>query len=502
MGVDFAALTPTRLAVLDFAFACRMARWPYVAAGVIARSVLRSRRLQYQAAVRALPRIDDRILLMLWHYGRALRHRPARWRGAGGGRPCGGAARASGGAGAVGRRVGAVTAQAAGASAAGAMEVDSGLLAELAAMRRESASDGSGAAAARIARELEQAGADVRLEVEWVHGTYWVPLGILAAATACAALLPRRGAAPVAALCAAGVADELWVGRQWLRRLLRRRRAVNVVAELGPRDAARTIVVHAHHDAAHSGRIFDARIPRALAGLAPRLAQRLRTTPPLLWPALGAPLAVLAGSARGSARLRRAGGVGALGVLMTMADIARAPVVPGACDNLSGVVALIALGRRLAERPPQARVVLLSTDSEESFLEGMQAFLDRHADRLDPERTTFLCLESVGSERLVVLGGEGFLRLHRYPAEPAATLVRCAREASFEVERGFRFRFATDGQLPLLRGYPAAVLSSIDWYRAPRNYHWPTDDAEHVAADTAGAAAETMFRAIHALASA
>jgi CRP/FNR family cyclic AMP-dependent transcriptional regulator len=68
MRVEFTAVTPARLAVLDAVFARRVARWPEVASGVVARSILRVRRLHFETAVRALPRIDERILLMLWHY--------------------------------------------------------------------------------------------------------------------------------------------------------------------------------------------------------------------------------------------------------------------------------------------------------------------------------------------------------------------------------------------------------------------------------------------------
>jgi hypothetical protein len=126
----------------------------------------------------------------------------------------------------------------------------------------------------------------------------------------------------------------------------------------------------------------------------------------------------------------------------------------------------------------------------------MAAFLRRHRAELPHERTTFICLESVGSERLVLLHGEGMLKLHRYPPAPADALARAARRLGIAVERGMRFRFATDAQLPLLAGYPAAVVSSVDWYRAPRNYHLPTDDAEHVDLSTAAAAAAIVATSV------
>jgi hypothetical protein len=353
------------------------------------------------------------------------------------------------------------------------------LVDELAAMRRASASAGSRAAAEKVGAALTRAGARVQLEPESAHGTYWVPLGLLQVV----ALLPRRAYALAAC---AGVINELWIARvRPLRRMLRRRRAVNVVARLGPDDAERTLVVHAHHDAAHTGHVFDPRPLRALA----RLLPGLRTTPPMLWPALAGPALRAAGA-------RRSGALVAAGMLAALLDIARAPVVPGACDNLSGVAALVEVARRLRGERLDVRILLVSTDAEESFLEGMAAFLRRHRAELPRERTTFICLESVGSERLVLLHGEGMLKLHRYPPAPADALARAARRLGIAVERGMRFRFATDAQLPLLAGYPAAVVSSVDWYRAPRNYHLPTDDAEHVDLSTAAAAAAIVATSV------
>jgi hypothetical protein len=353
------------------------------------------------------------------------------------------------------------------------------LVDELAAMRRASASAGSRAAAEKVGAALTRAGARVQLEPESAHGTYWVPLGLLQVV----ALLPRRAYALAAC---AGVINELWIARvRPLRRMLRRRRAVNVVARLGPDDAERTLVVHAHHDGAHTGHVFDPRPLRALA----RLLPGLRTTPPMLWPALAGPALRAAGA-------RRSGALVAAGMLAALLDIARAPVVPGACDNLSGVAALVEVARRLRGERLGVRVLLVSTDAEESFLEGMAAFLQRHREELPRERTTFICLESVGSERLVLLDGEGMLKLHRYPPAPADALARAARRLGIAVERGMRFRFATDAQLPLLAGYPAAVVSSVDWYRAPRNYHLPTDDAEHVDLSTAAAAAAIVATSV------
>src|SRR5215208_193844 len=130
---------------------------------------------------------------------------------------------------------------------------------ELCSGPRESASEGERRAAEWLARELRAAGArDVRVEEEpEANGTYWWPIGLLAGAAAATGLAARRGgrakralAALTGAAASALIADELPPGRRRFRRLLPKRTAHHVLAEIGPPDAERTIVVMAHHDAA------------------------------------------------------------------------------------------------------------------------------------------------------------------------------------------------------------------------------------------------------------
>ena len=90
-------------------------------------------------------------------------------------------------------------------------------------------------------------------------------------------------------------------------------------------------------------------------------------------------------AARASARACSAGAALAVGATVAMADIGLRAPVPGANDNLSAVGALIALAAALRRQPIEGvRVLLVSTGSEESFSEGMQAFGRRHFGELDP----------------------------------------------------------------------------------------------------------------------
>src|SRR3954452_9470481 len=98
-------------------------------------------------------------------------------------------------------------------------------------------------------------------------------------------------------------------------------------------------------------------------------------------------------------------------VMSFFVDIARRKPVPGASDNASGVAAVLGLAHDLAPRPPRSlRVLLVSTGSEETMVEGMDAFLRRHRAELDPARTLVVCLDQIGWEKLVLRDSEGVLR--------------------------------------------------------------------------------------------
>jgi hypothetical protein len=239
-----------------------------------------------------------------------------------------------------------------------------------------------------------------------------------AALGALGGLLGVRGRRLLGALLglggAAGIAADFPPGRRPLRRLLPKRTTYNVVCEIGPAEAERTVVLIAHHDAAHSGLIFHPQIPKIADRLG--LIEGKDTSPMLMAPVVGGPLLAGVGALTGRRWLARLGALCGLGTIAAMADIGRRDTVPGANDNGTGVVALLALAKRLVAEPTtDVRVILLSVGSEESFSEGIKAFGERHFGELPRESTFFLCLESLGSPHLLVLRGEGFLKMHEYP---------------------------------------------------------------------------------------
>src|SRR4029077_19775855 len=193
------------------------------------------------------------------------------------------------------------------------------------------------------------------------------------------------------------------------------------------------------------------------------------------------PVLAALGALTGLRRLSKLGVLFGGGASAAMAEIGLRETVPGANDNGTGVVALLALAERLRELPTaNIRVILLSAGSEESFSEGMKGFGERHFPSLSRDSTFFLCLESLGSPHLLVLRGEGFLRMREYPARALAFMDGLAEEMGLWLFPNLRLRNGTDGMEPLAPGYETAVLCACNELKQPAYYHWPDDVAANV----------------------
>jgi hypothetical protein len=375
-------------------------------------------------------------------------------------------------------------------------------LEELERIERPSASDGERRAAEWLVARFAELGAEARIEAEPAHGTFWWPLGIgaaLGALGAAAALRGRRAlGALLGAVGAAGIADDFPPRKRRLRRLLPARTTYNVVCELGDPAAERTVVFISHHDAPHSGLVFHPALPKIADRLG--LIERTDTSPALMAPVIGGPLLTALGALSGRRALARLGLLLGLGSAAAMADIGLRPVVPGANDNGASCVALLALARRFAEEPPQGvRVILLSTGSEESFSEGMKAFGERHFPRLPRESTLFVCLEALGSDHLLVLRGEGFLKMHEYSPRALAFFDRLAEEVGIWFFPNLRIHNGTDGLEPLAAGYDTAVLCSCNDLKQASHYHWPDDTSDNINFQTVERAIDLCQETVHRL---
>jgi hypothetical protein len=380
----------------------------------------------------------------------------------------------------------------------------------LAPIERSPCSPGERRAAEWLAGRLRAVpGVEVALEDEPSWGKFpptAAGLGLLGIAGAALLLARRRGlGALLAAASFAGIVDEAQNGPRLVRRAIRRRRStVNVVARMGGRETGPgergidTLVVLAHHDAPQTGLIFDQTLQRRLHALAPRLIERMKTSPPQWWIGLAGPLCTMLAALSRRQKPAWAGiAIGAIAGAIVV-DIWRSQTVPGANDNLSGAAALVALAELLRERPaPGLRVLLVSCGAEETLQDGVRAFVARHRGELAPARTCFVNLDTVGSSQLVMLEGEGPVWMEEYAGPWLRDLIaERAGGLDIPLERGFRARASTDSVIPSRVGYAIATLVSLTDWRSLANYHLPSDIPANLEYSTVADAA----RLVHALA--
>ncbi|MGO9790606.1 MAG: M28 family peptidase [Solirubrobacteraceae bacterium] len=363
------------------------------------------------------------------------------------------------------------------------------LLEQLCEFDRATASAGERAAAEWLVAQLASEGAaDARIEEQRSHQTFWWPIGLAAVGGVAAGARATRGRSlPAAALAAAAAwaaACERPPRRHRLRAVLPQSSACNVLATLGPADARRTVVLVAHHDAAHSGLLFSPAIPDAIARVAPWFFEVTDTSPPVMWPTVIGPGLAALGAATGRRGVALAGALLSAAAAAVLANIGASAVVPGANDNGTGVIALIALARALDARPTQSVRVMLVSTAEGGLCEGMRAFADRHFGELPKSDTFFLAIDTIGSPRLLVLRGEGMLGMRDYPERAVELIAELAGERGISLATNLRLRNATDGVYPLAAGYQCASLCSCTELKQPANYHWPTDVPENVEYDT------------------
>jgi hypothetical protein len=369
----------------------------------------------------------------------------------------------------------------------------------LQAIDRPPASAGERRAAEWLRQRFAAHGLAARVEEERATGSFAIPIALLSAVGAAAGLSrrarPLAGAAGLAA--AAAIADDVSAGPHLFRRLLPRRTTCNVVAEAGDPEGAETVVFVAHHDAANGGAVFHPGLTRWIADRFPDWYAGQETSPPLMRLVVAGPALAGLGALLGRRGVRRLGGWMALASLLALGDIAARSVVPGANDNLAAVAVLVELARLLGSQPPEGvRVLLLSTGSEESFMEGMRGFIGRHP---LPERTRFVVLECVGGPEAIVLEGEGMLRMHDYTPAVRDWLTDCGARAGHRLRRGLRSGFATDALISLKAGYPTGVLAAIDEYKMAPNYHSQRDVAANLDLGTVAACAEVCLEAVRSL---
>lgn len=330
----------------------------------------------------------------------------------------------------------------------------------LSAIERRAATPGDRVSAEWVAGRMRELGlSDVRIEPFRCHSTWAIPYGAHDLLGLLAAGLPTALRVPVALALAASYESD-YVGRdQTLRSLLPGAgEGHNVVARIAPiGEHRRTVVLVAHHDAAHTGWVWD---PRVLEG-GRNYARKTGTTPSFIGLALLALVLIALGVRRpGRAVLVLALGLGVQAAL--------SETVPGASDNATGVAGVLELARRYVEDPlDDTEVIVLAPSGEEVGLVGMYEWLRRTSLRADS--TLVLGLDTLGAGEPAVVRGESITGRYR---EDDLALVEP------EVPRVV-LGAGTDPMAAHHAGLRA--VSIVSWADGGfTNYHRPTDTPDRV----------------------
>ena len=340
---------------------------------------------------------------------------------------------------------------------------------------RGSASEGERRSAEWIAERLRGMGLEPKVEGSPRTATYWWPLG----------LLQRRWPASAGAAAARRLARAPLAARRRSRRLGRARAcgaALDARAAAEAHDverprrgrATRTrsaiVAIVAHHDAAHTGAIFDFTLIRWYARTFPELLERGRKWPGLLWSVfLGPALVARRRAARAARSCAASAGSSARGGVATFADIGRSPVVPGANDNLSAVAAMLEAGRALVEEPARGRPRPARRAGQRGELRGGHARRSSSGTRTSCRRTAPTSSSSTPSARphLILLEGEGMLVARPYDERLKDEIAAAATEIGVPIIREHWLSFASDALVGLRKGYRTAAHRLLRRRQAP-----------------------------------
>ncbi len=274
-----------------------------------------------------------------------------------------------------------------------------------------------------------------------------------------------------------------------LRRALPWRRSQNLLAVLPSRGPRRLrLVVLAHADAALTGWLFSPTFTKHMVGELPRPLRFLRRPLDLAWRGQVALcgidlLRLLLGPLTWPLRPLECALTlpSLLAFVLNLQVVLRDESVPGANDDLSGVVALPVLAHRFAqERPAGLEIVFGVTGCEEPAFGGATALAEAMRNEWDPTDTVVLALDGIGAGELGYLESEGELWPRPVPQE----IVDAAQRAAHGVGMPTLPRWpvpvgGTDLNPFLLRGYPGLALVSMDpQLKTPPNYHQTCDTAE------------------------
>jgi Peptidase family M28 len=340
-----------------------------------------------------------------------------------------------------------------------------------------------GKAASYIGERFQELGLDVDTQEFSSITTYsYLYMIYFVVAIACGALSYWSWfvyfAAPVAVLNALAFALDLETF-PLLAHLLPHKKSRNVIGELRAENDRVGLVVVAHYDSARSGLSFS-----------PNMVKNFRLS-----------FLMMVGSIFGVAVLtvvnlilRLIGGDTNLGVwiaTLVFCGYLLVPLVfmihrelamdftPGANDNASGVVTMLALADKVTEEESQVPgVMFLATGAEEVGTAGMIEFLKVHGERIGD--ALIVNLDNLGTGHLCYIDCEGMLFGHNSDEVLLWLAGKVAEKKHLPVWRtGYRL-LSTDATPALARGYKAMSVMAFDDHGRLPNWHWQTDTVENI----------------------
>jgi len=264
-----------------------------------------------------------------------------------------------------------------------------------------------------------------------------------------------------------------------LSRLLPHRGSRNVIGEMPAEDGEVRLVVVAHYDSA-----------RAALSFHPKMVKNFRMSFSMM---IGS-VFIVAALALSNFIIRAITGsanfwvwVAALVfcayllvplVLMLHREAAM-EYTPGANDNASGVVTMLALVDKMGE--PESLlpgVMFVATGAEEVGTAGMIEFLKANGDRV--RDALIVNLDNLGTGHLCYIDCEGMLLPHRSSPVLLWLSWLVTKKKQFPIWQAPYRLLSTDATPALARGYSAMSVMAFDDEGGLPNWHWQSDTVDNV----------------------
>jgi Zn-dependent M28 family amino/carboxypeptidase len=249
------------------------------------------------------------------------------------------------------------------------------------------------------------------------------------------------------------------------------RRGTSVSARIPAEGATRrTLVLVAHHDAAHMGLVWHPHTVAASRKLAKSTSRAL--------PSHAVPLAALAASALPSRKARAIAGAVMATTAGLMVQSMCSPTAPGANDNGSGVAAVLEVARQLVLDPlPETTVMIVFPGGEEATNGGIRDWLHKTRRQLDPSATLVVNLDAVGSKGPLAVARREALT-NRAARGAVDRALQAAATLHVPIEE-ITFPNATDAAVMTVAGLSTvSLLSTEDGWIS--NLHRPSDTVDNV----------------------